>query len=134
MHLGDERTEGENQTTGLTSRYGFNVTVAIRSATNVPLTEVNQLRLAKTTPTVALGAKSLRAIIQDPYAAIFPEVYLEDQVIKEGSSKKVAQRTLKDIRFALNNSMNFHFNLGKQPLDTRTYIFTRYAVLQQDEQ
>lgn len=54
----------------------------MRSAANVPLTEVNQLKLAKVTPTIALGAKSLKAVIQNPYAAIFPEVRLEGQVIK----------------------------------------------------
>lgn len=94
-HLKDEKTEEENQTMGLTSRYGFNVAIAMRSAENAPLTEVNQLKLAKVTPTIALGAKSLKAVIQNPYAAIFPEVRLEGQVIKKGSSKKIAQRTLK---------------------------------------
>lgn len=133
-HLKDEKTEEENQTMGLTSRYGFNVAIAMRSAANVPLTEVNQLKLAKVTPTIALGAKSLKAVIQNPYAAIFPEVRLEGQVIKKGSSKKIAQRTLKNVRFAPNSSMNFHLDLGKQPLDAGTYIFTGRAILQQDEQ
>lgn len=66
----------------------------MRSAANVPLTEVNQLKLAKVTPTIALGAKSLKAVIQNPYAAIFPEVRLEGQVIKK-DPLKIAQRTLK---------------------------------------
>lgn len=30
--------------------------------------------------------------------------------------------------------MNFHLDLGKQPLDAGTYIFTGRAILQQDEQ
>lgn len=132
-HLKDEKEE-ESQTTGLTSRYGFNVAIAMRSAENAPLTEVNQLKLTKVTPTIALGAKSLKAVIQNPYAAIFPEVRLEGQVIKKGSSKKIAQRTLKNVRFAPNSSMNFHLDLGKQPLDAGTYIFTGRAILQQDEQ
>ncbi len=59
-----KKTEEENQTTGLTSRYGFNVAIAMRSAENAPLTEVNQLKLAKVTPTIALGSKSLKAVIQ----------------------------------------------------------------------
>ncbi|MDU1888879.1 MAG: DUF916 domain-containing protein, partial [Enterococcus faecalis] len=63
-HLKDEKEEG-TQTTGLTSRYGFNVAIAMRSAENAPLTEVNQLKLAKVTPTIALGAKSLKAVIQN---------------------------------------------------------------------
>ena len=83
MRISKMKTEEENQTTGLTSRYGFNVAIAMRSAANVPLTEVNQLKLAKVTPTIALGAKSLKAVIQNPYAAIFPEVRLEGQVIKK---------------------------------------------------
>ncbi|MGH2195763.1 WxL protein host-binding domain-containing protein, partial [Enterococcus faecalis] len=86
------------------------------------------------TPTIALGAKSLKAVIQNPYAAIFPEVHLEGQVIKKESSKKIAQRTLKNVRFVPNSSMNFHLDLGKQPQDSGTYIFTRRAILQQDEQ
>lgn len=77
------KNRGREPNNGLTSRYGFNVAIAMRSAANVPLTEVNQLKLAKVTPTIALGAKSLKAVIQNPYAAIFPEVRLEGQVIKK---------------------------------------------------
>lgn len=80
---------------GLTSRYGFNVAIAMRSAENAPLTEVNQLKLAKVTPTIALGAKSLKAVIQNPYAAIFPEVRLEGQVIKKGPLKNCTTDTKK---------------------------------------
>lgn len=94
---------------------------------------MNQLKLAKVTPTIALGAKSLKAVIQNPYAAIFPEVRLEGQVIKKDPLKNCTTDT-KNVRFAPNSSMNFHLDLGKQPLDAGTYIFTGRAILQQDEQ
>ena len=127
------KNRGREPNNGLTSRYGFNVAIAMRSAANVPLTEVNQLKLAKVTPTIALGAKSLKAVIQNPYAAIFPEVRLEGQVIKKDPLKNCTTDT-KNVRFAPNSSMNFHLDLGKQPLDAGTYIFTGRAILQQDEQ
>ena len=63
----------------------------MRSAANVPLTEVNQLKLASNTYN-CFRAKSLKAVIQNPYAAIFPEVRLEGQVIK-GSSKNCTTDT-----------------------------------------
>ena len=56
---------------GLTSRYGFNVAIAMRSAENAPLTEVNQLKLVKVTPTIALGSKSLKAVIQNRMLLFF---------------------------------------------------------------
>ena len=91
-HLKDEKEE-ETQTTGLTSRYGFNVAIAMRSAENAPLTEVNQLKLTKVTPTIALGAKSLKAVIQNPYR------YFSRSSFRRSSDKKdplkIAQRTLK---------------------------------------
>ena len=93
----------------------------MRSAENAPLTEVNQLKLVKVTPTIALGAKSLKAVIQNPYVCYFPEVRLEGQVIK-GSSKNCTTDT-KNVRFAPNSSMNFHLDLGKQPLDWDLYIY-----------
>ena len=49
----------------------------------------------------------------------FQKFVLEGQVIKKESSKKIAQRTLKNVRFARNSSM-IHLDLGKQPLDAGT--------------
>ncbi|MEN2299998.1 DUF3324 domain-containing protein, partial [Enterococcus faecalis] len=48
--------------------------------------------------------------------------------------KKIAPRTLINVRFPPNSSMKFHLDLGKQPRDAGTYIFTGRAILQQHEQ
>ena len=111
--LAEDEKEEKGKSTGLTSRYGFNVAIALRMSEDTPMYLAETLQLVKLVPTIALGNKSVQAVIQNPTSAIFPEVRLEGKVTKKGETKEYAKRILPSVRFAPNSTMNFHLYFGK---------------------
>lgn len=103
-------------------------------AEDTPMYLAETLQLVKLVPTIALGNKSVQAVIQNPTSAIFPEVRLEGKVTKKGETKEYAKRILPSVRFAPNSTMNFHLDFGKEDVRPGTYIFEGKAVLKEDEQ
>lgn len=132
--LAEDEKEEKGKSTGLTSRYGFNVAIALRMSEDTPMYLAETLQLVKLVPTIALGNKSVQAVIQNPTSAIFPEVRLEGKVTKKGETKEYAKRILPSVRFAPNSTMNFHLDFGKEDVRPGTYIFEGKAVLKKDEQ
>ena len=112
--LAEDEKEEKGKSTGLTSRYGFNVAIALRMSEDTPMYLAETLQLVKLVPTIALGNKSVQAVIQNPTSAIFPEVRLEGKVTKKGETKEYAKRILPSVRFAPNSTMNFHLDFGKE--------------------
>ena len=98
--LAEDEKEEKGKSTGLTSRYGFNVAIALRMSEDTPMYLAETLQLVKLVPTIALGNKSVQAVIQNPTSAIFPEVRLEGKVTKKGETKEYAKRILPSVRFA----------------------------------
>ncbi|WP_430602608.1 hypothetical protein IGJ78_002430 [Enterococcus sp. DIV2447a] len=130
--LASEKEEART-VTGLTSRYGFNVAITLRSSEKVPMYLAETLQLTTVVPKIERGSKTVQAVIQNPTAAIFPEVSLEGQITKKGESKKIAKRVLSIVRFAPNTVMNFNIDLGKKNLQPGTYVFEGTARLKADE-
>ena len=129
--LAEDEKEEKGKSTGLTSRYGFNVAIALRMSEDTPMYLAETLQLVKLVPTIALGHKSVQAVIQNPTSAIFPEVRLEGKVTKKGETKEYAKRILPSVRFAPNSTMNFHLDFGKEDVRPGTYIFEGKADEQQ---
>lgn len=87
--LAEDEKEEKGKSTGLTSRYGFNVAIALRMSEDTPMYLAETLQLVKLVPTIALGNKSVQAVIQNPTSAIFPEVRLEGKVTKKAKRKNM---------------------------------------------
>ena len=71
--LAEDEKEEKEKSTGLTSRYGFNVAIALRMSEKIPMYLAETLQLVKLVPTIALGNKSVQAVIQNPTSAFFPK-------------------------------------------------------------
>ena len=56
---------------------------------DTPMYLAETLQLVKLVPTIALGNKSVQAVIQNPTSAIFPEVRLEGKVTKKAKRKNM---------------------------------------------
>ena len=89
LRLQKMKKEEKGKSTGLTSRYGFNVAIALRMSEDTPMYLAETLQLVKLVPTIALGNKSVQAVIQNPTSAIFPEVRLEGKVTKKAKRKNM---------------------------------------------
>lgn len=121
--LAEDEKEEKGKSTGLTSRYGFNVAIALRMSEDTPMYLAETLQLVKLVPTIALGNKSVQAVIQNPTSAIFPEVRLEAKSNEKRRNERICQTDFTKCSFCTEFNDELPLRFWKRRCTSRNLYF-----------
>lgn len=129
----EDKEAQNNKGTGVVSRYGFSLGVAVRNDAETNLYGTTELKLKDVKPTIYLGSKTIQAEIVNPNSEIFQPVTINGSITKSGAKKPIAIQTIQEARFAPNSILDFNINLGKRELAPGKYLFKGKATLIENE-
>ena len=89
---------------------------------DTPMYLAETLQLVKLVPTIALGNKSVQAVIQNPTSAIFPEVRLEGKVTKR-RNERICQTDFTKCSFCAKFDDELPFRFRERRCSSRNLYF-----------